>query len=222
MTIRAREAVAAQFLRKALADEVVGVPKLDAMARAVGLLGEGERITQAKLFRRAKDALGIRSVREGFGAGGRWFWELPRDRDEPAATTSGMSQPIRVARRVPADWVEGVARLDYQRPMTGVPRHRWCQFVDDCYSFIRSEWAERAAALGWNARALFGYHRNPLMYLGSAGLLWVMDGGKLVDLRRDWAIIDGPVHRSPRTFFRRNIDPEKTALPWTMPLVKTE
>ena len=96
------------------------------------------------------------------------------------------------------------------------------QFVDDCNSFTRSEWAERAAALGWNARALFGYHRNPLMYLGSAGLLWVMDGGKLVDLRRDWAVIDGPVHRSPRTFFRRNIDPEKTALPWTMPLVKTE
>jgi hypothetical protein len=72
MTIRVREAVVAEFLRKALADEAVGVPRLDAMARAAGLLGERQRITQAKSFRRAKDALGIRSVRQGFGAGGRW------------------------------------------------------------------------------------------------------------------------------------------------------
>jgi hypothetical protein len=98
--------------------------------------------------------------------------------------------------------------------MTGVPRHRWCQFVDDCNSFIRSDWAERAAALGWTARALFGCHRNPLMYLGSAGLLWVMDGGKLVDLRRDWAVIDCPVRRSPRNYSRREMDQEKVTLPW--------
>src|SRR5262249_30518456 len=136
--IRAREAVVAEFLRNALADEALGVSKLEAMARAAGLLGEGERITQAKLFRRAKRSLGIRSIRDGFGPGGRWAWELPRGRDEPAATTSGMSQPIRVARRVPADWIEGVGRLDCQRPMTGVPRHRWCRFVDDCNSFARS------------------------------------------------------------------------------------
>jgi len=49
-------------------------------------------------------------------------------------------------------------------------------------------WAERAAELGWNTRALFGCHRNdPLMHLGSAGLLWAINGGKLVELHRDGA-----------------------------------
>jgi hypothetical protein len=41
MTIRAREAVAAEFLRKALAVEALDVPELDMMAREAGLLGEG-------------------------------------------------------------------------------------------------------------------------------------------------------------------------------------
>jgi hypothetical protein len=42
-----------QFLRDALADTALSVPKLEAMARAAGLLGEGQRITHAKVFKRA-------------------------------------------------------------------------------------------------------------------------------------------------------------------------
>jgi len=94
MTIRAREAVAAEFLRKALAVEPLGVPKLDMMARAAGLLGERQRITHAKVFRRAKVLLGIRSIRDGFGPGGGWAWELPRGSEERApilATRQGSS-----------------------------------------------------------------------------------------------------------------------------------
>jgi hypothetical protein len=99
MTIRTRVAVAAEFLRNALAGEALAVPKLDAMAHAAGLLGERQHITQAKLFRRAKDALGIRSVREGFGAGGRWAWELPSSSDAPAriAATSQHQNPLSLA-----------------------------------------------------------------------------------------------------------------------------
>ena len=53
----------------------------------------------------------------------------------------------------------------------------------------RSEsWAEHAARLGWDAMALFGCApRRPLDYSGSAGLLWAMNGGRLVELHRDWA-----------------------------------
>ena len=43
MTIRAPEAVAAEFLRMALADDALAVPKLETMARAAGLLGERQR-----------------------------------------------------------------------------------------------------------------------------------------------------------------------------------
>jgi hypothetical protein len=50
-------------------------------------------------------------------------------------------------------------------------------------------WAERAAELGWDARALFGCHRNyPLMHLGSAGLLWAINGGK--PIKRDYVRVN--------------------------------
>jgi hypothetical protein len=65
-----REGVAAEFLRDVLAGGPLGVPKLEAMARTAGLLGEGQRITHAKVFKKAKKSLGIRSVRNGFGDAG--------------------------------------------------------------------------------------------------------------------------------------------------------
>jgi hypothetical protein len=86
----------------------------------------------------------------------------------------------------------------------------------DCQSFLNSSenWAERAAELGWDARALFSCHRNyPLMHLGSAGLLWAINGGKLLELHRDWAVIELPVNRQ-RTFNRRDVAAGKVTLPW--------
>jgi hypothetical protein len=63
MNDRPAETPVTAFLKGALADAAVDVPKLQAMARAAGLLGERQRITNAKPFRRAKSALGIQSVR---------------------------------------------------------------------------------------------------------------------------------------------------------------
>src|SRR5215472_17805639 len=167
------------FLRKSLAEGAQDVLKLEARARGEALLGERHRITGAKAFKRAKYSLRIRSVRAGFGPNGGWRWELPCDRD-------GASRPVRAERRIPVGWVEGVARLNDYPPPTDIPRHRWRQFVSDCHSFLNSSqnWAARAAELGWDARALFGCHRTyPLMHLGSAGLLWAINGGKLVELQ---------------------------------------
>jgi hypothetical protein len=191
------------------------------MAHAAGLLGEGQRITQAKLFRRAKDALGIRSIREGFGAGGRWAWELPPGSDAPATISASTQERSAPEPAIPREWVQGVARLEHLRPPPDILRHRWHQFVEDCQAFMASHLANRAAQLGWNTVALFGCRRNyPLMYLGKAGLLWQVNGGKVVEMHPGWAEIDGPANRSPRTFYRRDVD-QKAALPWTLPLVKT-
>jgi hypothetical protein len=190
------------------------------MARAAGLLGEGQSITQDKVFRRAKRSLGIRSIRDGFGAGGRWAWELPPDSPTTiSATTQERSAPEPL---IPREWVHGVARLEQDRPPADAPRHRWRQLVEDCQAFMASQQAPRATQLGWDAVALFGCRRNhPLSYLGEAGLLWHVNGGRIVELHRGWAVIDHPVNRSQRIFSRRNLDPEKAALPWTLPLVKT-
>jgi len=220
MTIRAREAVAAEFLRKALAAEAVGVPKLNAMARAAGLLGERQRITDAKGFRQAKTTLGIRSIRDGFGPRGGWAWELPRNREESVPSPSAIAPQLsRKEQAIPRDWVEGVARLEQHRSPLDIPRHRWHQLVDDCNGFLNSPQAERAAQLSWDATALFGCRPNhPLSYLGQAGLLWQVNGGKIIELHRTWAVIDDPVNRSPRTFYRRNIGPEQITLPWMLEL----
>jgi hypothetical protein len=49
--------LAAEFLRKGLANGPVLVSELEAAARAAGLLGSDQRITHAKPFKRAKKAL---------------------------------------------------------------------------------------------------------------------------------------------------------------------
>ena len=81
MNDRLSEAVVTAFLKTVLADAALSVPKLEAKARAAGLLGDRQRVTHAKLFKRAKKSLGIRSTRAGFGTAGEWLWELPSNRD---------------------------------------------------------------------------------------------------------------------------------------------
>src|SRR5215831_6936016 len=88
------------FLRRSLGEGAQDVLTLEAMARTEGLLGDRQRITHTKPFKRAKHSLRIRSVRAGFGTNGVWRWELPCDRD-------GARQPVREERRIPVGWVEG-------------------------------------------------------------------------------------------------------------------
>ena len=215
MLHRRSEALVTEFLGDALALGALGVPELEARARAAGLLGEGQSITHTKAFKGAKKSLGISSHRVGFGSRSQWQWQLPRQSEGSTKTDLPTSRERRSA--IPIDWVQGVAYLDPDRPPNDVPRHRWRQFVDDCKSFLSSpeKWAERGAGLGWDAMALFGCApKRPLDYLGSAGLLWAIAGGRLVELHRDWAVIDLAVNRSQRIFYRRNVDPAKITLPW--------
>jgi hypothetical protein len=212
MNIRPAESDVKKFLRAALRQRARAVVSLEVKARAVGLLSEDQHITDARVFKRAKKSLGIKSMRAGFGARSHWLWQLPRLNQE--------AQEEDAEPQLPIDWVEGVARLDPDRPPSDVPRHRWRQFVEDCNKFLRpsENWAERAAGLGWDAMALFGCApKRPLDYLGSAGLLWSINGGRLVELHRDWAVIDVPVLGSKRIFSRRNVDPAKITLPWAKP-----
>src|SRR5437763_12403800 len=65
------------FLRDSLSNGAFAVPDLEAKARVAGLLGQRQQIRHAKAFKKAKKSLGIRSVRNGFGRGGKWTWLLP-------------------------------------------------------------------------------------------------------------------------------------------------
>jgi hypothetical protein len=120
-------------------------------------------------------------------------------------------------RRIPRQWVDGVLHLDYNRPPTGVPLIRWRQLINDCHKFLAAEenWAERAAVLGWDAFALFGCHRSRLLeHFGSAGLLWAINGGKLIELHRDWAVIERQQDKSQHVYHRRRQDEAHVTLPW--------
>jgi hypothetical protein len=238
-SVRRRVPDVVDFLRAALIGGAVLVSEIEARARRAGLLGEGQRITAAKLFKRAKAILGIQSIRQGFGPLGTWAWTLPPPdivgapegvghlAPDPDATViaieptveavyADMPAEFRDVVGVPRSWLEGVARLD-RRAHRDVVLHRWRQFVADCHRFIVSDegWARRAADLGWDGVALFGCSPiNPLGYLGIAGLLWNVGGGRIIRLRPDGADIQTADGQS-RTFRRRRVTtPARVTLPW--------
>jgi hypothetical protein len=51
-------------------------------------------------------------------------------------------------------------------------------------------------------------------FLGSAGLIWMLNGGKVLELHRTWAVVSIPVNRSQRVFYRRSVEHAKIGLPW--------
>jgi hypothetical protein len=52
---------------------------------------------------------------------------------------------------------------------------------------------------------------RPLMHPGGAGLLWAINGGRLAELHRDWAVIELAANGSRRVFERRRVDVAKVS-----------
>jgi hypothetical protein len=217
------------FLGRAFANGPVAVAELEKQARAAAILAGDSSITHSKLFKRAKRALGIRSVRHGFGPEGTWLWTMPlppgsemqrsvnRASTEPLpAVINGAEQIARRPIGVPLEWTNGVASLDRHRAPTGVPLHRWIQFICDSEQFI-DLWAAWASALGWDATSLFAcVPTQPLANLNRAGLVWVLSGRKLIRLYPDWASIES-TEGSLHVFNRRAAIYEgQIALPWCL------
>ena len=229
------------FLREALVEGAVSPRELEWKAREAGLLGRLQSITHAKLFKEAKKVLGIRSVRTGFGQSGEWWWEYGLPPAPTAASTVQLSKAgVRTAEtyaasgiahgqtshgrarpefRILREWTDGVTRLDYQHAPAGIRPHRWRQLVDDCTRFLASthNGAARAATLGWDTYALFGCGpAHPLDHLGSAGLLWVINGGSILELHRGWAMLEVPGRESPIPYNRLHDNSPTGRLPWEL------
>jgi len=237
-TIHRSSAAADDFLRRSLAGGALAVSELEAKAREECLLGQHQQLQDAKAFKTAKRLLGIKSARHGFGKAGVWTWRLPPQPSSPSAnppppplaevhveeapsptvnTAGDLALDLR-GRRIPQEWVDGIGSLDHHRAPKDVPLHRWRVFVDDCQRFLlaKDNWPERAAKLDWDAHALFGCRTvRPLDHLASAGLLWAINGGKLIELHRDWAVVERAADRSHQTHHRRCRAPASVILPWT-------
>jgi hypothetical protein len=116
---------------------------------------------------------------------------------------------------VPRAWAEALARLEPNKPPGGVPSRRWLRFIDDCGRFLDGGWADRAAALGWGPLQLFGCDRKRPFYIPHRGLLWEVNGGRLVELHRDRAIIE--VNGGARQCYKRQpAEVGRVALAWEL------
>jgi hypothetical protein len=92
---------------------------------------------------------------------------------------------------IPRTWAGGFARLHPDRPPGGVPPRRWLTFVGDVGRFLDSPFCAVAAALGWGPHDLFGCDRDwPFARIDQAGLLWLLNGGKLIALAESTAVIE--------------------------------
>jgi hypothetical protein len=90
----------------------------------------------------------------------------------------------------PRVWAVALARLDPACPPCDVSLSRWQQFLDDCGLFLDEGWAARAEALGWGPLDLFGCNRDkPFARISQAGLVWLLEGRKLLALTADTAAI---------------------------------
>jgi hypothetical protein len=115
---------------------------------------------------------------------------------------------------IPRAWAEGFAQLDPNRPRGDVSPKRWRQYVDDCARFLDDGWAGKAAAFGWGQHDLFGCSREPpFPRIDHAGLLWFLNGNRLLALSETTATIETRV--GARWMVRRCSEgPDHLLLPW--------
>jgi hypothetical protein len=116
----------------------------------------------------------------------------------------------------PRIWAEALARLDPAKPPVAVPLARWQQFIDDCGRFLDLGWANRAEAFDWGPLHLFGCDRErPLARYDHMGLLWLIQGRKLVALTTETATID-TLTGSLQTHRRVPIGSDRIVLAWKL------
>ncbi len=103
--------------------------------------------------------------------------------------------------------------LDARCPDRVEDNERWRQAVADGETFL-AKWGDRALALGWTARDLFGLHAVPdspapnyqrLSRYDQTGLIWLLRGRPVVDLTASTADIESPT--GAITIYRKNKKP---------------
>jgi hypothetical protein len=136
---------------------------------------------------------------------------------KPAKVAKGQCFPGKAAEGVGiVAWAKEVARLDPARPPANVPPHRWSLFIDDCGLFLSGAWASYAVKLGWRPHDLFGCNRvRPFARIDRAGLLWFLQGHKLIALTADTAVVETPTG-ARQTFYRSPVAAEDTVLTWEL------
>lgn len=86
----------------------------------------------------------------------------------------------------------------------------------DCGHFLDGGWATQAATLGWGPLDLFGCDRErPFVRPDHKGLLWLVDGGTLIELDKHKAQIRTKTG-TPQTYERRPVEVGRVVLAWEL------
>jgi hypothetical protein len=112
--------------------------------------------------------------------------------------------------------VEGLSRFDPDWPPGDVPVERWRTLIVDIGRFFDGGWGEKAAALGWEPIDLFGCDRDRpyARRIDQAGLLWLLNGNRLVALSENTATIE--TRTGARQTWRRKPSEPGRVLAWEL------
>jgi hypothetical protein len=125
-------------------------------------------------------------------------------------TNSEAAQNSQIAQNSRAQKLASVLVALESRCPDFVPVCRWQQAVADGKTFL-ARWGDQADALGWTAKDLFGLltvpgHAKPsfnrLSRYDETGLVWLLDGRRVVALTEGTAAIQNPASGSV-TMYRR-------------------
>jgi hypothetical protein len=132
----------------------------------------------------------------------------PRGRGENSQNSHAQG-PASKRRNEKNPYGRTIATLEARCPDL-VPVDRWQQALADGKTFL-SRWGDQAQALGWTAKDLFGLltvpeHAKPifnrLSRYDETGLIWLLDGRRVVALTEGTAAIQNPASGSV-TMYRR-------------------
>jgi hypothetical protein len=116
----------------------------------------------------------------------------------------------------PRAWAEALAQLAPNKPPADVPAKRWLRFIDDCGRFLDGRWPAKAADFGWGALDLFGCDRErPFARIDHMGLLWLSNGGTIIELYRDRAVLKTQ-SGARQTYHRRPVEVGRVVLAWEL------
>jgi hypothetical protein len=184
-----------------------GISKKTAAKRAVPKPDNGAQVHLVGSTPNRRSVAGIGSADESDFAcdgGGR-----TDDQDECA-------DRIEYRPGVPGAWAEGFARFNPDRLPSDVPMKRWQRFVDDVGQFLDGSFCATAMALGWGPHDLFGCDRDrPFARIDRLGLLWLLDGGRLMALTANTATIKTS-NGSVLTYRRRAGNEPGRVLAWEL------
>jgi hypothetical protein len=142
------------------------------------------------------------------------FCGLPQSRDPKVLIPRPLSAFDR-HEHLGGNWGQSLARLNPDRPPSSdVPLKRWRQFIGDARLFL-DRWGGQAAALGWEPDDLFGCDPDrPFARIDQCGLLWLLNGARVVMLAEDAAAMETPTG-ARHTWRRKPIEPGRV-LAWEL------